>query len=218
MISITSGLRSVALMSAFLLPAPAAAVGTAPAGQLAIGTAPVEQVAIDIVTVEGSGCPAGTVTVSALPDNTGFQLHYTDYRVVASGGALPALTRRNCHVELAVQVPDGFAYAVMRTDYRGGLHVEPDASTALRPTFYFTGKAPLILRLYPFVGPLDGGWQQTENIEPEARVFSSCEELRNLHIHNELRVNAGSSPDQSSWISLSDADAHALVEFEWRRC
>ena len=216
MISITSGLRWVALASALLLPAPAA-VYTAPDGQVATDTAPAEQVAIDIVAADGSACPAGAVTVSALPDNTGFRLHFADYRAEA-GGTLPATARRNCLVELGVHVPDGFAYAIMRTDYRGALQVEPDATATLRPTFYFTGRAPLILHLDTFAGPLDGGWQAADVVPPAARAFSSCEEPRNLHIHNELRAIAGSSPDRSTWISLSDAGALALFEFEWRRC
>jgi hypothetical protein len=206
MISVSSGPRRVALVSAFFLSVPAA-----------VATAPDEQVAIEIVAVNGPGCPAGTVTLSALPGNTGFQLHYTDHRVSA-GGDLPAVARRNCHVELAVHAPDGFAYAVKRVDYRGALHVEPGASTALRPSFHFTGWAPLILQLHTFAGPLNGGWQATDNIEPAARAFSSCNEPRNIHIHNELRANAGSAAEQSSWISLSDADAQALFEFDWRPC
>lgn len=200
MISTISGLRWAALTSAFLLPAPAAAA--APAAD----PAPVEQVAIDILAVEGSGCPAGTVTISALPDNAGFQLHHTDYRAAAG--------RRNCHVELAVDAPAGFAYAIMHAGYRGELQVGPGASTALRPTFQFTGRAPLILQRHTFTGPLDGDWQVTDDVEPAARAFSSCEQLQNLHINTDLRAIAADPPAQPSWISL----AHALFEFEWRRC
>jgi hypothetical protein len=200
------------LVSAFLLPAP-----TVPA---AVDTPPAEQVVIDIVTVNGSGCPVGTVSVSVLPDNTGFQLNLTDYRAVAGGGAANTAFRKNCQLNLAMHVPEGFTYAITRTDYRGRMHVEPGATAVHRSNFYYSGLSSTIYRTHTFAGPIDGSWQATDVIEPAARIYPPCGQPRNLNINSELRVNAGTSPDQASWISMSasDAEVHSAFQFEWRKC
>ena len=196
----------LALVGALLLPAPA----VPPAAD----TPPAEQVGIELVAAAGTGCSTAAVSLIALPGNTGLRLTFAGYRAVAGGDAAPAAVRLTCLLNVAVDVPDGFSYAIARSDYRGRLHAEPGATVVARSTFYFSGGAAILMQTSTFPGPRTEDWQTTDVVEPVARPFTPCGQPRILHLYKELRANAGSAPAAPSEISVSDG----ALEFAWRRC
>ena len=73
-------------------------------------TIPSERVTIDVVTVNGSGCKQGTAEVIVSPDNTSFWVIYSDYLAQAGKGAGATDFRKNCQLNLQINVPQGFTY------------------------------------------------------------------------------------------------------------
>jgi hypothetical protein len=202
----------------------ASLLGSPAAPDLILETVPPPsgQIVINLVTVNGSGCPAGTAAVAVAPDNTAFTVTYSAYMAMVGVGALPTDLRKNCQLALRVQVPGGFTYAIAQTDYRGFGYLESGATAVQRANYYFQGQSPTTFISHPYTGPLDDNWQNTDNVDLAAMVWSPCGEERFLNINTELRVAAGTSDPKTttSFMSMdsTDTEINTIYHFSWRRC
>ena len=185
-------------------------------------TPPPDHITIDVVTVNGSGCPAGTAAVAVSPDNKAFTVTYSDYLAQVGVGARPTDFRKNCQLNLRVNVPQGFTYGVAQTDHRGFGHLERGASGVQRANYYFQGMSQTERKTHTWKGPLSDDWQATDEVEVAAIVYHPCGERRNFNINTELRVSAGSSDPKTttSFMSMDSTDGaiNTTYHFSWKRC
>jgi hypothetical protein len=183
---------------------------------------PTERIVIDVVTVNGSGCPAGTAAIATASDNTSFTVTYSDYLAQVGVGASPTDFRKNCQLNLRVQVPQGFTYAIAQADYRGFASLAGGATGLERANYYFAGTSPTTSISHPFSGPLGDDWQTTDKTDVAALVFAPCGESRNLNVNTELRVAAGSSNPAAttSFMSMdsTDGSVRTVYHFAWKQC
>lgn len=181
---------------------------------------PPDKIVIDIATVNGSGCPRGTAAVAVSPDNTAFTVTYSDYLAQAGGNSDPTAFRKNCQLNLIVRVPQGFTYAIASADYRGFASLQPGASGVQRASYYFQGSPDTVFKNHPFKGPYNDDWQATDETDWAQLVWAPCGVLRNFNINTELRVNAGSSPDKVSFMTMdsTDGDISTVYHLAWMKC
>ncbi|RJQ71642.1 DUF4360 domain-containing protein [Pseudonocardiaceae bacterium YIM PH 21723] len=182
---------------------------------------PPGKITINVVTVNGSGCPAGTVAVAVSNDNTTFTVTYSSYLAQVGGSSLPADFRKNCQLNLKVNVPGGFTYGIAKTDYRGFAHLEKGATALQQASYYFQGMSNTDIRKHPYNGPLDNNWQATDETDLAAVVYKPCGEERNFNINTELRVTQGTSPkDKVSFMAMdsTDVDINTVYHFAWKAC
>ncbi len=194
--------------------------GTAHAAPAADGAAPPGgQVTLNVLSINGSGCPNGTARVTMLGDNTGFRVTYSAFLVQAGGSAAPTDFRRNCQVNLLVNVPQGFTYAIARADYRGRVRLAAGASALERTNYYFQGSPANNYVDHPFSGPLAGTWRATDVTDASALVYEPCGQAVNLNLNTELRVDDGTS-GVLNWMSMgsSDGSVDTVVQFQWQQC
>ena len=205
-------LASVTVLSTLALCGPAAADD-------AVLTPPSGQVTLDVQTVNGSGCPAGTATAAMLADNTAFKISYTQYLAQDGGTSAPTDIRKNCQVNVLVHIPQGFTFAIARSDYWGKMHLESGATALERANYYFQGSSDSSYVDHGFTGPYDGTWRATDITEVADLVWAPCGVTRSLNINTELRVDAGTSTARS-YISMraSDGQVYTLVQFQWKTC
>jgi hypothetical protein len=183
---------------------------------------PGDRITIDVVTVNGSGCPDNSAAVAVSPDNTAFTVTYSQYLAQVGLGAAPTDWRKNCQVNLRVNVPSGFTYAVAQADYRGFAHLEPGATGLQRANYYFQGMSPTAYINHPFTGPISDDWQNTDTTDVAALVYAPCGERRNFNINTELRVGAGTSDPTktTSFIAMDSTDGNieTTYHFAWKKC
>ncbi|GLZ28794.1 hypothetical protein Lesp02_09840 [Lentzea sp. NBRC 105346] len=203
---------TAALMAASII-IPPGAPGTTP---------PPDHITIDIVTINGSGCPAGTAAVAISEDNKAFTVTYSDFLAQVGVGAKPTDFRKNCQLNLRVNVPQGFTYGIASADYRGFASLEAGASGLEKANYYFQGMSPTAYSTHSYAGPLTDNWQATDTTEVAAIVYHPCGELRNFNINTELRVNAGSSDTTktTSFMSMDSTDGNieTTYHFAWKTC
>ncbi|WP_049579617.1 DUF4360 domain-containing protein [Streptomyces sp. SBT349] len=184
--------------------------------------APTDRMVIDIVTVNGSGCPAGTAAVAVSEDNTAFTVTYSDYLAQVGVGSGATDFRKNCQLNLAMHVPQGFTYAIASVDYRGYAYLEEGASARQQAQYYFQGSQQTDQFAHDFDGAFDDNWQATDVTDLEALVFAPCGEVRNFNINTELRVSAGTSDtdETTSFITMdsTDGDIDTTYQFAWLEC
>lgn len=197
-------------------------LGGGPTLVITPSTPPVTQMTIDVVTVNGSGCPLGTAAVAVSPDNTAFTVTYSDYVAQVGVGTKPTDYRKNCQLNLKVNVPSGFTYAISQVDYRGFASLEAGATGLERANYYFQGSTATQFINHPFAGPLADDWQSTDIVEVAALVFAPCGEKRNLNINTELRVAAGTSnpATTTSFMTMDSTDGSlkTTYHFAWKQC
>ncbi|TDD50788.1 DUF4360 domain-containing protein [Saccharopolyspora elongata] len=182
---------------------------------------PTGKITIDVATVNGSGCPAGTAAIAVSPDNTSFTVSYSDYLAKVGPGADPTAFRKNCQLNLIVNIPQGFTYGIASADYRGFAHLEPGATGLEKASYYFQGMSETGRFQTPFSGPLSDNWQVTDSTEIGAIVYKPCGEQRNFNINTELRVDAGTSdPSKTSFMSMDSTDGNidTTYHFQWKEC
>ncbi|MGC9667503.1 DUF4360 domain-containing protein [Planosporangium sp. 12N6] len=213
-----------ATCAAFITAVALSSAGAAYAGGVgahADSVAPPSEVTLDVVTVNGSGCPAGTATVTMLPDRTGFRVTYTSFVAQDGGAAKPTDIRKNCQINLRVHVPQGFTYAIARADYRGRVHLASGATGLHRTNYYFQGSSDNNYVDHPFAGPVDGAWRDTDITDVTELVYQPCGEVSILNINTELRVDSGTSAASAvNYLSMSASDGNVdtIVQFQWKRC
>ncbi|HUQ59786.1 DUF4360 domain-containing protein [Lentzea sp.] len=185
-------------------------------------TPPPDHITIDIVTVNGSGCPAGTAAVAVSEDNKAFTVTYSDYLAQVGVGARPTDLRKNCQLNLRVNVPQGFTYGIAQADYRGFAHLERGAYAIQKANYYFQGMSQNDSAQHRYNGPHSDDWQATDTTEIAAIVYSPCGEKRNFNINTELRVYPGTSntATTTSFVSMDSTDGaiDTTYQFSWKLC
>jgi hypothetical protein len=196
---------------------------------LAAAPAPVElapappdgSVKVQVATAAGSGCPAGSYAVAADPANSFFTVTYDNFIAQAGAGTRPTDARRNCQISVVVKVPQGFTYAIAKTDYRGYANLARGAYATEKANYYFQGMSQTASISHRFNGAWNDSWQATDKVGIAAMVFRPCGEQRNFNINTEIVVNAGSSSrSATSFMTMdsTDGDFETIYHFAWKTC
>jgi hypothetical protein len=184
-----------------------------------VSTAPPETVQIGIETINGSGCPAGTAAVAMNADNTAFTVTYSDFLAAAGDGVSPIDFRKNCQLNLRVDVPGGFTYAVQSVDYRGYAFLDHGASGLQRAGYYFQGSPDTTYSSHEFEGVYDDNWHTTDEKEWAELIWSPCGEQRNFNVNTELRVYAGHDGSVSLMtMDSTDSAVSTIYHLAWEEC
>ncbi|GAB2585106.1 hypothetical protein Aab01nite_53290 [Paractinoplanes abujensis] len=177
---------------------------------------------INVVAANGSGCPWRSAQVLPSRDNRSFTVTYSRFTAQVGVGAQPMDARKNCQLALDVRVPQGFTYAISRTDYRGFAHLERGAYASLSAFTYFQGESRTDLSRYTFSGPMDANWQRSRAVGIKALSFRPCGDQRYLNVNNELRVFGGSSKVRKTTSSLTmdstDGRLDTVYHVSWKKC
>ncbi|MCD0442398.1 DUF4360 domain-containing protein [Glycomyces sp. A-F 0318] len=178
------------------------------------------KITVEVATVNGSGCPRGTAEAEVNGDNTAFTVTYDQFLAEAGGGTDVVDSRKNCQLNLVVNIPSGFTYAIARADYRGFGHLERGATGMQQASYYFSGESATTSSSHQLSGPYNGGWQFTDRAAGSELVYQPCGEQRNLNINAELRVSAGDDPGLSSFMAMdsSRGSIETVFHFAWKRC
>lgn len=181
---------------------------------------PAEPVTAEVVASIGRGCPVGGFTAPVAPDNRSITL-----TSVGPGGAMatagPGTTyqdeRKPCHINLRVDVPAGYTYAVGGSEYRGFADLAKGASATLFFYGYFQGMSFFRERTYLFKSPYNDDWVREDRVGIESLVFQPCGTKRSLTLFVELRANKGTA-DPAATSFLYRDDSETTYALHWKRC
>ncbi|WP_131738527.1 DUF4360 domain-containing protein [Actinomadura roseirufa] len=176
---------------------------------------------ISVVSVNGSGCPTGTAAVAVSPSRDAFTVTYSDYVAQVGGGSKPADYRKNCRIILRVHPPRGFTYAVSSADHRTYVSLQAGAEAILRSSYYFLGASDVKEFIHRRLGPYEGTWQVTDEVQEPQLPWSPCGGEQNLNVTTELQVNGGASdPSKVNFIAAGVFDGGGMptYHFAWKTC
>jgi hypothetical protein len=180
---------------------------------------PSDEISIQLVAMAGSGCAPGTADVAISPDNSAFTAIYSAYLAQAGPGVPVTENRKNCQLNVLVNAPSGYTFAIAKVDYRGYGFLQRGATAQQRANYYFQGMTVSSYANHAIAAPLDDNWIVTDEVPIVSQVFRPCGEQRNLNINTELRVAKGTSTDVSYLtMDSTDGSIETIYHFSWMRC
>jgi len=191
----------------------------APWGVAAAPPPPPGQVVVDVVKVNGSGCRHNTVAVAIAPDRTAFTVTYSEYLARVGPGTKPNDARKTCNLDVRLDIPQGYSYAIKQADYRGFGQLERGASAVQSASYYFPGGSKKADIERSFTGPFDDNWQTTDRLDDRDLDWAPCGRSRKLNIDTELLVSAHTSTAAGLMaMDSTDGSIQTRYQFAWKRC
>ena len=219
-LALTVGPTAAQASSALVLRHPAAA-HSAPGAHPSTNPPP-GQITISVVTVNGSGCRHRSAAVAISPDNTAFTVTYSDYLAQVGVGAKPVDKSRDCELDLQIDVPQGFTYAIASADYRGFADLATGASSTEQANYYFQGNPHTTPSSHTFNGPYEGNWEGADSVPVDALVFAPCGKKKDFNINTQLTVDPGTSDTSTtnSFMTMDSTDGafNTVYQFAWEQC
>jgi len=179
---------------------------------------PRDKMTVAVATVNGTGCRPGTAAVAVSPDNLAFTVTYSEYVAQVGPGVAATAGRKNCQLNVRVNVPGGFTFAIAKADYRGYADLAQGASALQKSTYYFQGMSSNQTDQHTLTGPKNGDWQFTDQVPVTSLVWHPCGAQRNLNINTELRASGGNG--KASYVAMDSTDGsfNTILHYQWQRC
>ena len=172
------------------------------------------------ITYAGSGCPAGTVGNNVSPDFQAFTLLFDQYQALAGPGVSFSQKRKNCQVNVSMDIASGWSYTLFTVDTRGYVSLQPGVRAMEQSSYYFQGQSLTGRQQTIVYGPTDRNYQATDQLTLENQVWSPCGAVRSLNINTEVRVDNSAAPNNQGMMTVDSIDGHfkLIYGLRWRRC
>ena len=172
------------------------------------------------ITYAGSGCPAGSVGNNVSPDFQAFTLLFDQYQAAAGPGVPFGQKRKNCQVNVSMDIPNGWSYTLFTVDTRGYVSLQPGVRAMEQSTYYFQGQQLTGREQTVIYGPTDRNYQATDQITMANQVWSPCGVVRSLNINTEVRVDNSAAPNNQGMMTVDSIDGQfkLIYGIRWRRC
>ncbi|KAJ3081142.1 hypothetical protein HK102_002550 [Quaeritorhiza haematococci] len=181
---------------------------------------PSNEVTFGNIGYGGSGCPQGSVALNFNEDRTAFTILFDQF-VAAAGQNLPLTqSRKNCQLNIAFNIPQGYSYSVTTIDTRGFYQLDQGVNAEQRVTTYFQGEVEQSTAVTRWRGPGSGDYKLRDAFDMASTVWSPCGASVNLNVNSALRVDNAGNRQGAGVLTTDSQDAKVSQVFgiQWRRC
>ncbi|KAH8659970.1 hypothetical protein BX600DRAFT_513625 [Xylariales sp. PMI_506] len=180
---------------------------------------PTGGVSIKSINYAGSGCGSGSVSGSLSQNSEELTLEYSSFVAVTGSGIQPSEGRKNCQVNLELEVPKNWQFSLLQAEYSGFAFLEDGATGVIGATYYFSGESNQVVTNSTIKGPYIDNYVKIDEIGLKKPLWSSCGKEALFNIDSEVSV----SPLASSSFGFLSGDTSSLkfsqVQYlEWRQC
>ncbi|PVH73166.1 hypothetical protein DL98DRAFT_576430, partial [Cadophora sp. DSE1049] len=109
------------------------------------------------------------------------------YAASIGEGAPITDSRKNCQINLKLNYPVGYQYAVAGNTYSGYASLDAGVSAIHKSTYYFSGYEQQSSTQMNFTGPYNAAYAVEDSV-PEERIWSPCGSTALLNINNQVRI------------------------------
>ena len=176
---------------------------------------PAGSVAFSLPAYAGTGCPTGSVALNRSPDNQAFTLLFDRFVVEGAAGGGPQRSAE-CIVDVFLEVPAGWSFAVLSVDTRGYAslatrQVRVDVTSRISIGSNSGNAASGALRLR---GPYDDDFQIRAEVRGSSGRWSSCTTRRHrVRIDTSVRLKR----EAVTAVDSLDGQVQSLA-LGWRHC
>jgi hypothetical protein len=193
-----------------------AAVGSA---QLADGGA--AGVTIRDVTYRGTGCPAGSAAVSITPDGRQFEMTFSSFVATRGPGVAASEARKDCLLDVQLDVARGYAYSVSGADYQGFAQLDQGVVGQRASTYHFADEPREPAFVDDLKGPLSEEYQFTDTPKGEGKSCERDDDDARIRIRTSVKLEARHAPAAQGLMTVDETDGTVVKEtwhLRWRRC
>lgn len=176
------------------------------------------EVYIESIAYDGSGCPVGSVGQSFANDRKSFTLIFDQF-VASRGPGIPVTeSRKNCHLNVKVHVPNGFQYSIATVDYRGYVQLPAGVTATQSATYVFAGFLDHTTSSASFNGPVAKDYLTRDTIALETVAWSPCGRPVPLNINAQVRLAGATSPQAQITTDSIDGKVKHIFGLQFRPC
>ncbi len=178
-----------------------------------------DYVEIKKIVYAGSGCPAGSVADNLSADKQTFTLLFDDYIAEVGPGISARNKRKNCQINVLLDFPSGWTFAIADVDYRGYASLERGVTGIQQASYYFQGEVKTGTLSTTLRGPLDKDFLIRDSLALTALVWAPCGAKRALNINSQIRLDSNSRHATGLLTTDSiDGSVKTIYNLQWKRC
>jgi hypothetical protein len=173
-------------------------------------------VSIESSQAEGSGCPAGSVAADISSDGQAITVTYSALNVEV-GPAATGARARECTLNLRLNVPRGWQYALENVDFRGFAFLEPGVTGEQVTRFHIQGEAPETGTAVTLHGPAEDEYLYQTLGTGEPLRWSRCSKGKFVKLRTRLAVSNPDNPQATGMMFVTSTDAQ-IYHLKWQAC
>lgn len=163
-------------------------------------------VTIGKVVYGGSGCPQNSLKPQVSPDGTQIFVNYNNKLFTAGNDE-----RKNCQINLTLNYPSGWTYAVASTHTLGKVNLSSGSVGYFDISYYTSGEQNDVGSSFVFKGPINKDFTAVDTIG--VLRYAGCDSSsEGLNINSVVRVDGKGS------ITLDAAATAFAVNLNWKTC
>ncbi|KAK0101208.1 hypothetical protein ONS96_006430 [Cadophora gregata f. sp. sojae] len=166
------------------------------------------------VSYGGTGCPQGSIRFSVPINSTRYALAFKGHAASIGDGAPVTEARKNCQINLNLNYPVGYQYAVAGNTYSGYATLDSGVTAVHQSTYYFSGYAQQSSTQKTFTGPYNAPYS-VQDYAVDENIWSPCGSTAVLNINNQVRITRPKNTTGSGTLYDSGLWDISLV---WRAC
>jgi hypothetical protein len=184
---------------------------------------PSNPIRIKKISYNGSGCPLGTVGQNIASTKDSFTLTFSEFVAETAPGLPPSAARRNCVLNLVLDVPAGWQYSVGTFYYRGFMDLDRGIRAEQSASYFFEGQGRTGRFSTQKAGPYAADYVYSDRVALSSAVWSPCGVERSLSINTSVRVDntdRRTYPNAEGYITTDSIDGQItqIWGLTWRRC
>ncbi|KAH9208629.1 hypothetical protein DL95DRAFT_264722, partial [Leptodontidium sp. 2 PMI_412] len=144
------------------------------------------------ISYGGTGCTQGSMRFSVPINSTRFVMAFGGYAASIGPGVSVIESRKNCQININLDYPMGYQYAVDGNTYSGYVSLEEGVSAIHKSIYYFSGYEQQGSTQSNFTGPYSAPYAVKDSI-PDEQVWSPCGSSVPLNINNQVRISRASN-------------------------
>ena len=182
-----------------------------------------DEVYLEAISYAGTGCPAGSVAVSALQGGGGVVLDFDDRFCAAIGPHVPpSLWSKNCNVNFRLHYPQGYTFTLFKTEYIGHVELDRGIQAIEESSFWFAGAPPPPPPPYKatWTGALSTNYDITHAFDEGALVWSPCGASTTLNVNTRITLDRSGNTGGQGSICLDKIKekVKTIISIQWKRC
>lgn len=170
---------------------------------------------------KGSGCPSNSVDRSISPDGKTVTFIFSQYTASIGPKAVSVTDAyKNCILFLRLHIPQGWAYTIHQTQYRGYYDIDAGVTAVQKSIYYFEGDTRQFSAQTTFKGKAFGDYHFWDNIAQDTLVYCKCGAEQALNINTSLRMRSIDAKKFGGFIT-NDQTEHTVkhvLGIQWTRC
>ena len=147
------------------------------------------------------------------------KLLFDNYIAEVGPGVSAREKRKNCQINVTLDFPHGWTFAIADVDYRGYASLERGVTGLQQAAYYFQGESQTGTLKTTLRGPVEKDFHIRDSLALSSLVWAPCGAKRALNINSQIRLESHSRHAVGLLTTDSvDGSVRTIYNLKWKRC